>query len=204
MQMPNLTFEFAWYKDSKGYRLIPTKPIKVKRGQSESDAVLEMLATDVQPTRIVGNGGSLVRVTPLKIDDLFKRFSKIETHEEVLKFVRIYGPLTLSGLRGNGDVVEKLIDEAHDMRSGVSKPLGKLNVTVVNSDGKTQLKVRPVCLLDAIWLQYAQANTPSRKCQQCDKSFLVGAGTGRRADAKFCMSECRVKFNSLGRSRWRR
>jgi hypothetical protein len=134
---------------------------------------------------------------------LFERFSNIKTPEDALKFVTTYGPLTQDGLKGKGDIVENLIEEARDMRSRVSKSLGKLNVTVLDASGETQLRVRPACLLDAIWLQYAQANTRSRECPQCDEGFLVGAVAGRRADAKFCSPECRKKFNSLERSRRR-
>lgn len=198
--MPNLTFDFSWYKDSKGYRLTPAKPINVKRGQSIFDAVMTATATDIQPVRIVGKGGPLRRCQPLKIENLFKRFSDIKTEEDVLKFVGTYGPLTLSGLRGKGDIVEELINEAEDMRSSrVSKQM-KLVVTVLNT-GETRLRVRPTCLLDAIWLQYAQANTRSRECPQCGEPFLVGATAGRRADAAYCSAECRKKFNSLKRSR---
>src|SRR5437899_3337524 len=105
--MPNLTFDFPWYKDSKGYRLIPTKPVKQKPGQSMLDAILEMPAKDVQRAWIVRNGGSLLPYEPLspKIGNLFERFSRIKTEEDVLKFVETYGPLTQNGLRGKGDIV---------------------------------------------------------------------------------------------------
>jgi hypothetical protein len=56
-------------------------------------------------------------------------------------------------------------------------------------------------LLDAIWLQYAQTNTRARECPQCGQRFLSGVGTGRRAKADYCSDECRVKYNSLKRSR---
>jgi hypothetical protein len=201
--MPNLTFDFTWYKDSKGYRLDEAMSPVRKRGQSEAEAVLEMPAKDIRPARIVRNGGSLQPYQPLnpKIGNLFEPFSKIETEGAVLKFVKVFGPLTLSGLRGKGDVVEELIGEAKDMRSGVRKHLGKLNVTIDTISDETQLRVRPVCLLDAIWLQYAQANARSRQCPQCDEWFLVGPGTDRRADAKYCGEKCRVKCLSLKRSR---
>ena len=197
--MPKLVFDFTWYKDSKGYRLVPGKPVKRKPGQSFLDAVLDMPMADIQPMRIVRNGGALRRSEPMKIERLFEQFAKIENEVDVLKFVERHGPLTT--LRGKGDIVLKLIHEAEDMRRGVSKSLAKLNVSIVSTGGETRLILRPACLLDAIWLQYAQASTRSRRCPQCHKLFLVGAAAGRRKDARYCSDECRVKFNSLERSR---
>jgi hypothetical protein len=190
--MPNLTFEFAWYKDSKGYELKPG--FRLKPGHS----LMDTKASDIQPDRIVGKGGRLVSCTPLKIGDLFERFSRIKTPEELLAFVEKYGSLTHGG---KGDVVEKLLNEARDMRSRVHKHLAKLNVSVDSFGNEVRLTVRPTCLLDAIWLQYAQAGARSRVCRQCDERFLVGAAAGRRSDAEYCSPECRVKFNSLKRSR---
>jgi hypothetical protein len=188
--MPQLEFDFTWYKDAKGYRLTP------ERGRG-----LDAPAWEVQPARIVRNRGRLLPYEPLRIEDLFERFSRIKTPEDVLRFVETYGPLTHSGLRGKGDVVHDLIAEARDMRSSVSKPLGRLNVTIRNAVSETRLRVRPASLLDALWLQFAQAGSRSRECPQCHERFLVGVAARRRADAKFCSAECRKRFNSLRRSR---
>lgn len=193
--MPNLSFDFTWYKDPKGYRLVPGKPVKRRPGQSILDAVLEMPAAEVEAARIVGNGGRREATTPLRIETLFVQFSKIETPEQVLRFVQTHGPLTGGKV---GDRVKDVIAEAREMRHGVSKSLGKLLVSIETTRGETQLRVRPACLLDALWIQYAQANAPSRQCPQCGGRFLVA---DRRRDAKFCADECRVKFNSLKRSR---
>lgn len=70
--------------------------------------------------------------------------------------------------------------------------------------GVWQLQLRPPTLLDAIWLQFAQAitsNAELRTCGHCGKWFEAGQGSDRRAGAKFCSDECRVEFNSLQRSR---
>lgn len=64
-----------------------------------------------------------------------ERFSRIRGAEDVLKFVQTYGPLTRNGLKEKGDIVPVLINEAEDMRSRVSKPLGKLNVTILTKRG---------------------------------------------------------------------
>jgi len=62
----------------------------------------------------------------------------------------------------------------------------------------------PPTLLDAVWLQFGQAlasNAQLRQCDHCGKWFEAGIGTGRRADAKFCSSECQIEHKSLQRSR---
>jgi hypothetical protein len=194
--MPELTLDFTWYKDSKGYRLVPgTRP---KPGQS----LLHDVPASEVVARIVRNDGRLVPWQPLRIGDLFERFSRLSTAEELLKFVERYGPLTRQGLRGKGDVVGVVLNEARSMRLWVGKPLlEKLDVSIDITGGETRLKVTPACLLDAIWLQYAQSGARSRECPQCHKRFLVGAAAGRRRDAQYCDDECRKRYNSLKRSR---
>ncbi|WP_438279124.1 hypothetical protein [Nitrobacter sp.] len=193
--MPSLIFDFKWYKDSKGYRLVSAP--RLKAGQN----IVDRAAADIQPARIVRNGGRLAPCQPMKIEKLFERFSRLTTAEQILKFVETYGPLTAQGLRGKGDVVLDVLDEAEHMRRGVSKALGKLNVAIDTLHGETRLTVSPASLLDAIWLQFAQANVPSRECPQCNKRFLFGAAAGLRKDAKFCSSDCQKRYNSLKRSR---
>jgi hypothetical protein len=193
--MPNLVFDFVWYKDSKGYRLVQP-PSVAHQGRD----LLDLPPTE--PTRIVRNGGRLIRYEPLRIETLFEHFSRLRTEDDVLKFVETYGPLTDSGTRrGKGDNVRELIEEAKDMRSRTGRPPWNLYVSINPTRDELRLRVRPACLLDAIWLQYAQANTRSRECPQCHEQFLVGAAAGRRADAEYCSEQCRVKFNSLKRSR---
>jgi len=69
--------------------------------------------------------------------------------------------------------------------------------------GTWQLQLSPPTLLDAVWLQFGQAlasNAQLRQCDHCGKWFEAGIGTGRRADAKFCSSECQIDHKSLQRS----
>jgi hypothetical protein len=78
----------------------------------------------------------------------------------------------------------------------VSIPLNKLNTSIVtDSNREPRLKVSPGCLLDALWLQLAQAQSGPNKaklrfCAQCDKPLA-----GKRADAKFCSDKCRVNYS---------
>jgi hypothetical protein len=194
--MPELVFDFTWYKDPKGYRLMPPKPLRLRSGQS----ILDANVADTQPARIVRNGGALQHYQPLNIPDLFRKFIVVRSAEDVLRFVEKFGPLTHDGLRRSGDVVPAVIDQAESMAQVlrgriVSMPLSKLNASIVTEDHNIRLKVGPACLLDALWLQLAQMKSGPGKaklrfCAQCDKLLA-----DKRADAKFCSDKCRVNYN---------
>jgi hypothetical protein len=69
------------------------------------------------------------------------------------------------------------------------------------STGAIQLKLRPVNLLGALWLQFAEAVSGGKKyraCPQCGRYFELsggapGGGRSRRSDKVFCSSACRYK-----------
>src|SRR5262249_28653718 len=188
----------TWWRDPKGYRLIPAKP--TPSGKS----LMDVYMVDIEPARIVRRGGKLQSYRPLEhFPDLFDRFINMATSETgVLTFVEKFGPLTNDGHRDKGDVVPEIIDQAQAMvQPGLARPLNKLNVMIIANANEMRLKISPSCLIDALWLQLAQANTRSRQCPQCHRPFLIGVAVGRRKDAQFCSDECRIKFNSLARSR---
>ena len=200
--MPNLTFDFTWYIHARGYRLVPAK---LHRG-----SVLDAQPDDIQPARIVPVGEALKSYRPLaKFENLFEPFIRSAKSEEgVLDFVTKFGPLTHDGLR-KGEEVPAIIDAAKEM-SGVlhhrtiATPLSPLNVSIITDDQhRLRLKVSPKCLLDALWLQLAQASTSAsfRECWNCHEPFVAGPKGNRRGDAKFCSDKCRIEFNSLQRSR---
>ena len=215
--MTVLQMDFIWHRDAKGYQLIPEKPFPPRRpGQSALDRARAMKVSDVQPARVVGNGGLLRRYRPLdEFPGLFEIFVKIpRTPEGVLEFIRKFGPLTRSV---NGDWVPTVLDVADSMQKelhGLSPrlggratiPLTNLHAWLANdraTDGIT-LKIAPATLLDALWLQLAQnlsRGVKVRQCRHCNEWFRAGAGTGRRVDAKFCSDEHRKRYNSLERSR---
>jgi len=196
--MPDLTLDFTWYRDPKGYRLIPAKLPKLRPGQSINDVPMR----EIEPDRIVRNGGKPQPYRPLEIPALFDRFIKMATTENgVLEFVQKFGPLTKNGRWGKGDIVPDIIDHAEAMARGHGSGLLNINVSITVERDETRLKVSPACLLDALWLQLAQANTRSKQCPQCRKPFRIGVAVKRRKDARFCSDDCRIKFNSLERSR---
>jgi hypothetical protein len=197
--MPDLSIDFTWFRDPKGYRLIPAKPV-LRRGQS----ILDVPGSDIQPARIVRNGGALQAYRPFNVSSkLFENFiNAAKTEIGVLEFVKLFGPLTRDGLRGKGDVVHGMIDQAEDMTNVLrgrifGRFLAKLNVSISSERNGIHLKVEPPDLLSALWLQVAQAGRRRvRECEQCHNPIL-----GRRADARFCSDPCRIKYNSLERSR---
>jgi hypothetical protein len=206
--MPDFALDFTWYRDPKGYRLMPARPVRRRPGQS----ILDTRVGDIQPARIVRNGGALQSYRPLdKFPNLFRYFIGIPKSENgALEFVERFGPLTYDGLQRDGDVVPAMIDHAEDMSQVlrgriVAIPLNKLNASIVTDQSGMRLKVSPACLLDALWLQLAQAKSGGsagfRECLQCRNLFMVGVGADRRADAKFCSDKCRIEFNNLKRSR---
>ena len=185
-----LTLDFTWYRDRKGYRLIPAKPIPLRSGKSLLDV------PPASPARIVRNGGELESYRPLErfSDLLVEEFLKIKTEKDVLNFIQRFGPLTT--LREKGDVVPAVIDEAKEMSKTiagevVARQLNKLNVKIVSG---LQLKISPACLLDAIWLQLVQGRDELRMCENCSKVF-----SGKRKDARFCSDHCRTEWNNRQR-----
>jgi hypothetical protein len=65
------------------------------------------------------------------------------------------------------------------------------------NEPRLQLSLKPFSLLGAIWLQFAVAVEERRnfeKCKNCGRPFEISrmASTGKRSDAKFCSTRCRV------------
>jgi hypothetical protein len=62
-------------------------------------------------------------------------------------------------------------------------------------EGKATLEASPVNLLNALWLQFADAvaaDTQFRQCPSCGSWFAV-APERRRADAQYCKEACRIR-----------
>ncbi len=64
--------------------------------------------------------------------------------------------------------------------------------------GRPLLKVAPIDLISAMWLQIAGEitnETKFRKCLWCPKWFPHGPGTGHKATKRFCSDRCRKGWN---------
>ena len=66
-----------------------------------------------------------------------------------------------------------------------------------------RLALRPPDLLGALWYQLGLklSKTTLRTCPVCDNWFEVGAGTGLRADARFCCRKHKIEYFNRHRSR---
>src|SRR6516165_11405250 len=160
--MARLAIEFDWNRDPKGYRLIESKRRVVRNGKGHTP-------NDVVHYRPLSSVGSL-----------FLIFANIATKPAgVLDFVQRFGPLTFHGWdAAQGDDVDLVMFHANHMRQilkswdGDKKrphlPLGQppstsLDAQVIWDPAIKALKweLRPKSLLDALWLQLAQALTSS-------------------------------------------
>jgi hypothetical protein len=192
--------EFRMNVDKGGYRYVAAKP-KLWPGQPIRDIPVR----DVQPERIVGRGGGRTAKRLSEYPMLYTAFANVRSYDQLLAFITEYGPLT------NKNEIEKLLDAAKEMRAWLSReksPLwsvAELKASLVRdrASGMAVISFSPTTLLDALWLQLAQAlsgGTQFRRCEQCNIPFPVG-GKGRRLVARFCSAKCRIDFNSLKRSR---
>jgi hypothetical protein len=204
---------FTSYVDTKGYKIVPARRPPRQAGQSEADWALNSTPRDWAEARIVGEGGAARAVRLSNYPLLYSAFANVKTPEELLKFITEYGPLTYARIgRGKGDEIPPLLDEAASMRRCIKSrgrkfPLTaniKASLSTDKTKGTVSVKVSPVRLLDALWLQLGQAlaeGTEWRECQHCHEWFPVGGNSGKRLVSKFCTEEHRIKFNSLERSR---
>ena len=194
--MLEVTLSFRWRKDTRGYQLIPGKPLALRPGQS----ILDVASSDIHlaQSRIVRLGGKLQSYQPFEtVSRLHEKFLVMaKTEAGVLKFVEAFGPLTHEGFQETGEDVRNVIDQAQSMNDVlhggvVAMPLNRLIASIeTDRNNRVRLNVRPACLLDALWLQVAQAKSVSkvRECayEDCRVSFRV---RGRQSQ-----NRCEVLF----------
>ena len=161
--------------------------------------------------RIRAKRVALDQYKPLdELPDLYEQFARIKSEADAIKFVRAYGPLTHDGLKGKGDTIYTIQRQAESMAAGhlhvgldVELVLCTLHATLAADHNGIHLKIEPANLLDALWLQFAQAVSRglANRCKQCNALFATGPDAKRRRKAQFCSVECKIKFHSLKRSR---
>jgi hypothetical protein len=85
----------------------------------------------------------------------------------------------------------------------VGMVFAQLNASLVAERDGLHLKIAPTDLLEALWLQFAQAVSKglANRCKQCEALFATGPDAKRRRGAEFCSLECKTKYHSLKRSR---
>jgi hypothetical protein len=226
--MPHLV-EFEWYRDASetGWSLVPEvlaqsipRAVADPRGEVGTlTATFVSYAVPHKPARIVHRDGKLQPHWPLRdFPKLFDQFSRANTAEKLLSFVKTFGPLSNEGRNPKvGDYVIHLLDHARQMqllinahRSGQRKEiativgpkglpldrgaLGDVRVMLVFDPvtEKPRLQFTPKHLLSALWLQlgdYLSDEPNLIECRHCGSTFERGPGAGRRGDAMFCSDQ---------------
>ncbi len=193
--------ELIWYRDSKGYTLLPE--MLSKKG------VTSILCREAgRPERIQGNGGELIPYHPLDEGrPIFREFADIKkTPKGLLDFIDKYG--LLIGSAGY-DAVSEMLQAASDMNHLLKgNNIRNMDIQSIrldsklsfDFDGNPTLILSPKSLLNGLWLQLgnflADGRTSVQECGLCHTLFETGPGTGRRLDAKFCSDQHRIAFNS--------
>src|SRR5262249_52231595 len=199
-----IEISFGWWRErnQRDY-VIKGDP----RKRSISERVHEILRNDIP--HIVAKGVALDPYRPLdEFPDLYGRFMDIRSADDAIKFVRTFGPLTLEGMRGKGESIRQIEGQARGMAEGnlhVGFEVCSITAQLFAGYDGLRLRVVPNNLLDALWLQYAQAKAAglANRCRnpECQRLFATGPDAGRRRGAEFCSVECKTKFHSLKRSR---
>jgi hypothetical protein len=193
--------QFNNWRDPRGYRLDNSSRLVVRNGTRNDNFEV---------------------VEPLKNKSLYSAFANtVVTAERLLTFVQSYGPVTERG-NDQGDDVHSVLWHAERMREliklmsvrrrtarpakGFGIPAMPLHAAI-SWDPKTGVPrwvMRPLTLIDGLWLQFGQAITGGahlRTCGLCGEWFPVGYPSDRRLDSKFCCDEHRVQYNSRKRSK---
>ena len=194
---------FTWWRERN-----PSDYKEIKPELRRETPTMDSYVLKDQVSRLVAKGVGLERYEPLeKFPDLYARFAKLRSQDDVVKFIRTFGPLTEEGLKGGkGDNLFKMLRQAESMATGnlhVGIVLTNLAARLVVEHEGIHLRVEPTNLLEALWLQYAQARSKglANRCKQCGALFATGPDAKRRRGAEFCSLECKTKYHSKIRSR---
>jgi hypothetical protein len=195
---------FTWFRERnpRDYKEIMPELRREKRPNIADYVLKDRIA------RIVAKGVAVERYQPLeKFPDLYARFADLRSQDDVAKFIRTFGPLTEEGFPdGKGDDLFAMLGQAQSIRAGnlhVGIVFTKLNASLVAERDGLHLKIAPANLLEALWLQFAQAASKglANRCKQCGALFATGPDAKRRRGAEFCSLECKTKYHSKIRSR---
>jgi hypothetical protein len=199
---------FTWFRerDPRDY-----KDIMPELRREKLPRISDYILKD-QISRIVAKGVAVESYQPLdKFPDLYARFADIRSQDDAAKFIRTFGPLTEEGLpKGKGDDLFDVLRQAQCMAAGnllvftqLNPVFTQLNASLVAERDGLHLKIAPTNLLEALWLQFAQAVSKglANRCKQCEALFATGPDAKRRRGAEFCSIECKTKYHSLKRSR---
>jgi hypothetical protein len=158
--------------------------------------------------------GRFERYNPIRISGLFRIFADAPaTAEGMRDFAGEFG-LPWDADDGSGNVVAADVGPLLAHRAALRAALDRLdagNATALADsfsrywgrvrlalrpapEGTVELVLRPLNLIQAMWLQlglHAASRAKLLRCEHCGTPFRVGTGTGRRDTAKFCSDACK-------------
>jgi hypothetical protein len=225
-----VSIDFTWQKDASGYRLVKEgslpdgKPLADRIVPNGGERIL------IRPMETADIYWVFAHVDSAeKLLEFVEKFGLLLPYEGATRVRLFRDPVDGSGLLKWDDADEgmpvgiilaqaALFHDALRLKTEGSKQLtafltsiktprfGDLSLVPDRVFG-VRFQIRPLTLMDALWLQLGTVLASGIKlstCLQCGQLFEVGAGTGRRADAKYCSDEHRTLYHSLNRKPGRR
>jgi hypothetical protein len=96
--------DFEWYRDQKGYRIVPFGSLAPNSPWKKKSAAHD----DVPWIAPRGDGGDLRKYKPFASGgDVCTAFASVSTSEALVRFVNDYGPLTWSAFRRQNDLLSE-------------------------------------------------------------------------------------------------
>jgi hypothetical protein len=194
--MAELSIDFGWQRDAKGYRLVEAEParegepwIHPQHPEWGPQPPPMAMYTPERPQRVIGISGELEAIRPLerqKGKNLFVTFANIApSGGGVCEFVARHGPLTKVGFAESGQSVPEAIERSQAMKSFIIAANGTGDMaSLVGPEGiqlsgidaaivwdkraKTpRLQYSPRNLLDALWMQLAYGLSSGLYARKC-------------------------------------
>jgi hypothetical protein len=131
-----------------------------------------------------------------------KLLSSGEPVDEGLENAKMFGDFLRLKAEGNTRKLASYFKSDKHPPNRYRNLMGRVEL-VADSRIGLRLTLRPPDLLGALWYQLGLkiSKATLRTCPVCDDVFEVGAGTGLRADAKFCRREHKVEYFNRNRPR---
>jgi len=172
-----MKINFKWYRCADGYEIRELPNYEGPQIISRSDRM--------EICRPLDSHSAILRI-----------ISEIETFDNYIKFVSIYGLLTHRTKPESVKIISSFSKNISEMIEAYDKKkfnliesyfnqskVCKINLKLDTSLASPYLLAEPENLLQAIWIQFGVMvilNQGQEKCALCQKWFAVGLGTGRR------------------------
>jgi hypothetical protein len=219
--MQRLSIAFEWKKDTKGYRL--------RLNERDEPALLIRNGGDLVPYNPLEISGLYGRFAEVK--DAAALLAFVNTYGPLSKAGLLQAPSPqprVRNARGReikitetdaGENVHEALVHAAWFRNvlslrpgsveqkayiGAPKPLKLAEGRLVSDTQGYRIEYRPKTLIDAMRIQLALMLIDGKGlayCACCHEPSEAGGNSGKRADAKFCSKEHRIRYNSLKRTR---